>query len=137
MINRLGLSFGLMAALLAVIAMLTYVRIGSLSDDIDATNHYLYPKTVLANRVKDKVTEAVINMRNALLLGDPVKAAEELQSIETGAKEIVASLDKLERSASSARDRDFIARLKQVRANFVADRTRFAQLLDSGRAEEA
>jgi len=126
-----------MAALLAVIAMLTYVRIGSLSDDIDATNHYLYPKTVLANRVKDKVTEAVINMRNALLLGDPVKAAEELQSIETGAKEIVASLDKLERSASSARDRDFIARLKQVRANFVADRTRFAQLLNSGRAEEA
>jgi methyl-accepting chemotaxis protein len=132
---RLGLSFGLIAALLAVITALTYVRIGTLSADIDATNHYLYPKTVLANRVKDKVTEAVISMRNALL--DPAKAAAELDSIETGAKVIVASIDKLEHSAASERDREFIATLKQIRANFVAARTRFAALVKDGKAEEA
>ena len=41
---------------------------------------------VLVKRVKDQVTEAVISMRRALLLGDAAKAGEALESIETGAK---------------------------------------------------
>jgi methyl-accepting chemotaxis protein len=134
---RLGLSFGAIAALLAIIATLTYVRIGALAHDIEATNNYLYPKTVLANRIKDKVTEAVISMRNALLLTDAAKAGDELESIETGARVIVASIDKLEASASTDRDREFIATLKTIRANFVVARTRFAVLVKEGKTDEA
>jgi methyl-accepting chemotaxis protein len=134
---RLGLSFGVIGALLLMIVALTYARIGTLSHDIDATNNYLYPKTVLANRIKDKVSEAVISMRNALLLNDPLQASVELESIETGAKIIVASLDKLEASAASQRDREFIQMLKQIRANFVEARTHFARLVREGKTAEA
>jgi hypothetical protein len=127
----------LIAALLAIIATLTYARIGALAHDIDATNNYLYPKTVLANRIKDEVTEAVISMRNALLLTDAAKAGDELESIETGAKVIVASIDNLKASASTDRDREFIATLKTIRGNFVVARKRFAELLKEGKGAEA
>ena len=134
---RLGLSFGLIAALLAAVASITYVRIGSLANDIDVTNNHLYPKTVLANKIKDKVTEAVISMRNALLVADPVQIREELDSIEVGARVIVELIEKLEKTASSEQDRQFIASLKEIRGNFVVARTHFASLVLQGDMEGA
>ena len=127
--HRLGLSFGLVAIFLAVIAALTFLRIESLNQDINATNHYLYPKTVLANKIKDKVTEAVISMRNALLLKEPARIKDELDSIETGAKIIVASIEKLEQSANTEEDKQFLVKLTVVRKRFVETRTKFAALV--------
>ena len=135
--HRLGLSFGIVAVLLAVIATLTFVRIESLNRDIDATNNYLYPKTVLANKIKDKVTEAVISMRNALLLTDPVQIKDELDSIETGAKIIVASIEKLDKSAGTDEDRQFISTLTGIRGKFVVARTHFAKLVLDNELDKA
>ncbi|MFZ4877703.1 methyl-accepting chemotaxis protein [Janthinobacterium sp. Mn2066] len=135
--HRLSLSFGVVAALLAIIATLTFVRIDALDRDIDSTNNYLYPKTVLATQIKGKVTEAVISMRNAMLLSDPAQIKRELDSIETGAKIIVASINQLEKSASTDEDRAFIANLAQVRGKFVTARTRFAGLVREQKVDEA
>ncbi|MFZ6647216.1 methyl-accepting chemotaxis protein [Undibacterium sp. TJN25] len=135
--HRLGLSFGIVAVLLAVIAALTFLRIESLNRDIDATNNYLYPKTVLAKKIKDKVTEAVISMRNALLLTDQAQIKDELDSIETGAKIIVASIEKLEKTAGTEEDRQFIATLTGIRSKFVTARTRFASLVLNNEIDKA
>ncbi|MFM2085811.1 MAG: hypothetical protein RLZZ237_680, partial [Pseudomonadota bacterium] len=135
--HRLSLSFGVVAALLAIIAALTFVRIDALDRDIDSTNNYLYPKTVLATQIKGKVTEAVISMRNAMLLSDPAQIKRELDSIETSAKVIVASINQLEKSASTDEDRQFISNLAQVRGKFVTARTRFAGLVREQKVDEA
>jgi len=135
--HRLGFSFGLVAVLLAVLAALTFLRIESLYQDINATNNYLYPKTVLANNIKDKVTEAVISMRNALLLKEPARIKEELDSIETGAKIIVASIEKLEQSANTEEDKQFLLKLTVVRKRFVDARTRFAALVLNNELDSA
>jgi methyl-accepting chemotaxis protein len=134
---RLGLSFGLVAILLTVIAALTSLRIASLNRDIDNTNHYLYPKTVLANKIKDKVTEAVISMRNSLLLTEPAKVKDELDSIETGAKLIVASIEQLEQSASTEEDKQLLVEMTNVRNKFVAARKRFATLVLNNQLDQA
>jgi methyl-accepting chemotaxis protein len=135
--HRLGLSFGLLAILLAVIAALTYARIGSLNDNINLTNNALYPKTVLAHRIKDKVNEATISMRNALLSNDPVQIKAELDSIETGAKIIVASIEQLQKTADTDADRASMKTLTGVRAKFVDARTHFAALMTQGVTEQA
>jgi methyl-accepting chemotaxis protein len=127
--HRLGLSFGLLAVLLAVIAALTYSRIGTLDDNINLTNNDLYPKTVLAHRIKDKVNEAMISLRNALLLSDPAQVKTELDSIETGAKVIVASIEQLQKTADSDADRASMKTLTEVRAKFVTARTHVAALV--------
>jgi methyl-accepting chemotaxis protein len=134
---RLGLSFGFVAILLTIIAALTSLRIESLNRDIDNTNNYLYPKTVLANKIKDKVTEAVISMRNALLLTEPTKAKDEFNNIETGAKIIVASIEQLEKSANTEEDKQFLVEMTNVRNKFVVARKRFATLVLNNELDQA
>jgi methyl-accepting chemotaxis protein len=135
--HRLGLSFGLLAVLLAVIAALTYSRIGALNNNINLTNNNLYPKTVLAHRIKDKLNEATRSMNNALLSSDPAQIKAELNNIETGALENNAAIEQLEKTADTAEDRASIRTLTQVRAKFVAARTNFATSITQHTKDEA
>ncbi|MDB5990220.1 MAG: hypothetical protein JWQ10_1623, partial [Herbaspirillum sp.] len=134
---RLGLSFGLIAILLAIIAALTFARIGSLNDNINFTNNNRYPQTVFAHRIKDKVNEATLSMRNALLLTDPVQIKAEIDSIETGAKIIVDSIEKLQKLASSDEDRAYMKSLIEARGKFVTARTDFAVLIGKNQMDQA
>ncbi|CDG82469.1 methyl-accepting chemotaxis protein [Janthinobacterium agaricidamnosum] len=127
--QQLALSFGLVVALMVLVAFLAFFRISSLNTEIDMTNRDLYPKTVHAHLIKDKVNEAVISMRSALLLSDPAKIKAELDSIETGAKVIVAQIGKLDKAAVSAQDRQAISDLTLVRKKFVEARLNFARLV--------
>jgi methyl-accepting chemotaxis protein len=134
---RLGLSFGLIAILLAIIAALTFARIGSLNDNINFTNNNRYPQTVLAHRIKDKVNEATLSMRNALLMSDPVQIKAEIDSIETGAKIIVASIEALQKLAANDEDKAYMQSLIEARGKFVTARTHFAGLVAQNQMDQA
>jgi len=130
--HQLAISFGFIAVLLLAVIFLTYGRIVSLNANIGLTNSDLYPKTILAHRIKDKVNEAVISMRNALLFSDPAKIKAELDSIETGARVIVASINEIDKSTAGEQGRQYVAGLVTARQKFVAARTHFAETLLRG-----
>ncbi|WP_050475757.1 methyl-accepting chemotaxis protein [Herbaspirillum rhizosphaerae] len=135
--HQLAISFGFIAVLLLAVIFLTYGRIASLNANIGMTNSDLYPKTILAHRIKDKVNEAVISMRNALLISDPVKIKAELDSIETGARVIVASINEIDKTTAGEQGRQYVAGLVAARQKFVAARTHFAQTLLQDKKSEA
>ncbi|EJL80567.1 methyl-accepting chemotaxis protein, partial [Herbaspirillum sp. CF444] len=135
--HQLAISFGFIAVLLLAVIFLTYGRIASLNANIGLTNSDLYPKTILAHRIKDKVNEAVISMRNALLISDPVKTKAELDSIETGARVIVASINEIDKSTAGEQGRQYVAGLVTARQKFVAARTHFAETLLQGNRDGA
>ena len=135
--HQLAISFGFIAVLLLAVIFLTYGRIASLNANIGLTNSDLYPKTILAHRIKDKVNEAVISMRNALLISDPVKIKAELDSIETGARVIVASINEIDKTTAGEQGRQYVAGLVTARQKFVAARTHFAETLLQDKKSEA
>jgi methyl-accepting chemotaxis protein len=134
--HQLAISFGFIAVLLLAVIFLTYGRIASLNANIGMTNSDLYPKTILAHRIKDKVNEAVVNMRNALLFSDPIKIKAELDSIETGARVIVASINEIDKT-TAGEGRQYVTGLVEARRKFVAARTHFAETLLQDKKSEA
>ncbi|WP_081768705.1 methyl-accepting chemotaxis protein [Herbaspirillum sp. RV1423] len=135
--HQLAFSFGFIALLLLAVIFLTYGRIASLNANIGLTNNQLYPQTILAHRIKDKVNEAVISMRNALLVGDADKARAELDSIETGARAIVADINEIDKNTEAEQGRQYVAGLIAARQQFVAARTHFAETLLQDKKSDA
>jgi len=135
--HQLAISFGFIAVLLLAVIFLTYGRIASLNANIGLTNNDLYPKTILAHRIKDKVNEAVISMRGALLISDADQVKAELDSIETGARVIVASINEIDQTTVTEQGRLSVAGLTAARQKFVAARSHFAELLLQGKKSEA
>jgi len=109
--QQLGLSFGFIAALLLTVIFLTYGRIASLNANIALTASDLYPKTILAHRIKDGVNDAVIHMRNALLIDNPDKVKAEFDSIESGAVVIVATINEIDRTTGNGSSRHYVTDL--------------------------
>src|SRR5450830_1942766 len=94
--QQLAWSFGFITMLLLAVIFLTYSRISTLNANITLTNSDLYPKTILAHRIKDKVNEAVISMRNVLLTSNLLQIKAEFDSVESGAVVIVAAIKEID-----------------------------------------
>src|SRR5450830_1440304 len=135
--QQLALSFGFIAVLLLVVIFLTYSRITALNANIVLTNSDLYPKTILAHRIKDQVNEAAISMRNALLMNDMDKIEAEFNNIDNGAVVIVAAIKEIDAGTDSGPGRQYVANLLTARERFVAARKHFAELLLQDKKSDA
>ena len=76
--QRLALSFGIVLALLVVLALMSYVRLGDIAADVKVSNEDFYPKTVLAHTIKDELNEIAGDMRDALLTTEPDRIKKHL-----------------------------------------------------------
>lgn len=65
---RLGLGFGLVLLLLAILTMVGLSRLSSLNDDINATNEERLPKLMTANNWIFRLMETARHTRNMLIL---------------------------------------------------------------------
>ena len=64
--QRLALGFGVVIALLVLLAGLSYYRITGLSKEVSTMVQDRYPKTVVANQIKAQLNEMSCNMLNVL-----------------------------------------------------------------------
>jgi methyl-accepting chemotaxis protein len=135
--QKLMLSFGAVIALLLVLATLAHTRVSGMSEDIDLMNTDRYPKTVLAHTVKDELNETARNMRNVLLMSDAEEIKKEFSNIEESTRIISESLEKLDKTITSARGRELMQALSASRALFVTQRSSFLALAKEGRKDEA
>ena len=69
--QRLAIGFGVVIALLVLVAGLSYVRIASLNKEMETLVKVRYAKTVAANHIKEDVSEATRSMLNVLIMSDP------------------------------------------------------------------
>jgi methyl-accepting chemotaxis protein len=135
--QKLMFSFAAVVALLLLLATLSYSRVASLSSEISVMGEESYPKTVLANRIKDELNKVAGSMRNIMLMTDAGAVKKELAEIDQSATAVAESLGKLEKLITSVRGREFLKELNEVRSRFITQRNVFLGLAKEGKKDEA
>ncbi|MEW5770071.1 MAG: methyl-accepting chemotaxis protein [Pseudomonadota bacterium] len=135
--TRLGLGFGLVLLLLAVIAFVGITRLGQLNAGVELLVKDRYPKTVLANDVIDNINIIARAMRNTLILDDRGEVEKELGRIVEARKNIKDRLEKLESSITSDKGKEMFKAVTDARAAFVGGQDQFLKLVAEGKQAEA
>jgi len=134
---RLGLGFGFVLALLAIVATLSYVRVGQISDEIEDMVNDKFPKTVQANDIIDQVNIVARATRNALLLSKPEDAQRELERIPAASKIISERIDSLEKTVTSEEGKKVLDTMTEMRKAYRDDLAKLRELIGSGKRQEA
>ncbi|WP_377705027.1 methyl-accepting chemotaxis protein [Pseudoduganella sp. UC29_71] len=130
--RRLKLGFGFVTILLAAVSVLAYAGIGSLATAIQLTHEDRYPKTVVANRIKDGLNAQARHMRNLFILEDEGTRKAELASITDSSREIAAGLAELERTILSEEGKKLLAGVMSKRSQYLAAMPRCLDALAAG-----
>jgi methyl-accepting chemotaxis protein len=134
---RLGLGFGVLTVMLAVVAVIGVLRMAALNHEIEVLAHDRYPKTVWANTMLDNMNIAARAVRNAVLLDDPAQMKQELDRVLAARAVVGEHLDKLHETIRSDEGKRLLATLSATRAAYVADQNKMIELISAGHEAEA
>ena len=135
--QKLVLSFGVVLLISVATAILSYIRIDGLGDDIGLTNKDRYPKIVLAQNIKNNINEVARCLRNVLLMSNKADIDKEFGTIERDVANNTADLAKLDKMITSEKGRQNLKNLVQKREVFTKSRVQFNELFHSGKKDEA
>ncbi|WP_088279348.1 methyl-accepting chemotaxis protein [Ideonella sp. A 288] len=132
---RLGIGFAVTLALLLVVSTIAFTRISALNAEVDTLVSNQFPKTVQANNIIDAINNVARHLRNAYIYS----GAEQQKSLDAIAPEravITENVDKLEKSITSDKGKDMLAKLRNARTAYVAEQDKFLELLKAGKRDE-
>ncbi|MDB5951834.1 MAG: hypothetical protein JWR65_3689 [Massilia sp.] len=135
--QRLAVGFGVVIALLVMLAALTYLRIGSLNHEVTSMVKERYPKTVVANGIKADVNEVTRSMLNVLIMSDPDQVKAELANMEKKNASATAALDELNKSTTDPRGQEILKAIAAIRAKFIPGQAAFIALINEDKKENA
>ncbi|RZI42831.1 HAMP domain-containing protein [Herbaspirillum sp. HC18] len=135
--QRLALGFGVVTALLVMLAGLAYLRISSLTDEVDLMVKDRYPKTVLANKIKSELDESIRSMLNVLVMNDADQIKKELANIDGRNKSIDAAIDKLNTILTDEKGRAQVKTIAELRDKFLPAQKKFVALVNDDKKDEA
>ncbi|MCX7247049.1 MAG: methyl-accepting chemotaxis protein, partial [Burkholderiales bacterium] len=132
---RLGVGFGIVLILMLTLGAISYQRLGDLNAEIKDMTNVSFPKTVQANNVIDSVNAIARHLRNGFIYS----GAEQQKSIDSIAgerKKINENLEKLDKSITSVKGREFLKKVSESRAAYVVDQEKFLELLKADKKPE-
>ena len=135
--HKLMLAFGTLIILPLILAIITFIRVGSMGGDARLMIGDRYPKTVLAHRIKDALNETARDMGELLLMTDAEAIKKELADIDEDSRVITASIDKLDEMITAAQGREDLKALVDVRQRFTTQEATFLALAKEDKKEEA
>ncbi len=134
---RLALGFGLLMALLLVVAVLGVTRLSSLNGHIEILLNDRYPKTVLLNQINDSLGVAARAVRNMLLLTDTTEIQREAKRLDDVKVIIDTNINKLAETIRSTEGKQILKTTEEAREHYVADQSKLTQLIASNQRDEA
>ncbi|MES2129907.1 MAG: methyl-accepting chemotaxis protein [Pseudomonadota bacterium] len=135
--QRLAVGFGVVIALLVMLAGLSYLRISSLNAEVDTMVKVRYPKTIVANRIKADVNEVTRNMLNVLIMTDPGQIKKEVTNLEAKSAAVTAAIEDLNKSTSDAQGQDILKAIGVIRDKFIPAQASFVSLINEDKKDEA
>jgi methyl-accepting chemotaxis protein len=135
--QRLTIGFGVVIALLLLLAGLSKTRISNLNEDMSNIVSVRYPATVLANGVKADVSEATRSMLNVLIMSDPTQITKELANIAARNASASAAIDQLAHSTTDAEGQALLKAIVAIRAKFIPAQSVFVGLINDDRKDDA
>ena len=133
--QRLAVGFGVVIALLVLLAGLSYVRIASLNKEMDTLVKVRYANTVAANRIKEDVSEATRSMLNVLIMTDPDQIKKELANTEARSASATAEVAELAKSTGDAEAADILKALATIQNKFLPAQTAFIKLVNDDKKD--
>jgi methyl-accepting chemotaxis protein len=134
---RLGLAFGAVLLMMALIIGLGIARLSELNAGTNRIVHEHYPKVLLAQHVLDDFNLFARTLRNAMLLSEPGQVARELAGIAEVRKDISTTLTKLDPLLTSNKGRQLFKATQDARAAYVLLLDQTLQLHADGKKDEA
>ena len=135
--QRLAIGFGVVIALLVLLAGMSYMRIASLNKEMDTLVKVRYANTVAANHVKEDVSEATRSMLNVLIMTDPDQIKKELANTEARSASATAQVAELAKSTGDAEAAGILKALAIIQNKFLPAQTAFIKLVNDDRKDEA
>ena len=135
--QRLALGFGVVIALLIMLASLAYLRIASMNGEITLLVNDRYPKTVIANTIKADLNEMTRNMLNVLIMTDPGQIKKELANIDDKNKSTNAAIANLEKIINETQGREHLTAIIALRDKFLPIQNTFVALINQDEKDEA
>jgi methyl-accepting chemotaxis protein len=135
--QRLAIGFGVVIALLIMLAALSYLRIGSLNQEVTTMVKSRYPKTVMANGIKADVNEVTRSMLNVLIMSDPDQIKLELANMDKKNASATAALDELTQNTTDPRGQEILKAIAAIRAKFIPGQAAFIALISEDKKENA
>ncbi len=135
--TKLASGFGVVVALLVIIAAISLRDMGNLNQEVNDLVNDKFAKTVLANDIVNNVNEIARAMRNSLLVKDPADVIKELDKIPEARKNITADLDKLEAMIYLEKGKVIFKDVLNARTKYVVTQEHFMKLVAEGKRDEA
>ncbi len=135
--QRLTIGFGLVIALLAVLAGIALMRIQSLSNDITQLIDQDYPRSILAHRIKADVNEVSRSMLSILIMTEPGQIEEELKKVDKYTRSSEDLLKQLQQSVKDDEGVKLMADITKVRDKAKKSQNAFVGLVKEDLKEDA
>ena len=133
---RLGLAFGFVLALMAVIVFVAVSRLSILYEDTSLIINDEYPKVVEAYAIQGNLNLNARATRNMLLIKEEAGIKQEAERITQARAAISDSMAKLDKMIASPKGKELFTALKDARAVYVVDLEAFLKMtLDNKRDE--
>ena len=135
--QRLAIGFGVVIALLVLLAGLSYARIASLNAEMETLVNVRYANTVAANRIKDDVSEATRSMLNVLIMLDPDQIRKELANTAEHSASATAHVAELAKSTRDPEAAEILKALGVIQNKFLPAQSAFIKLVEDDKKDEA
>jgi methyl-accepting chemotaxis protein len=135
--QRLTIGFGLVIALMILLAGLALTRIRDLSHETTGIVATTYPQTVTANRMKAHLNEISRSMLSVLVMSDEDQIKGELANIAKFENLNVTLAAEVEKGLTDEADKELLANLTKYRERSNKAQKAFVELVQAGQKEEA
>ncbi len=135
--QRLTIGFGLVIALLALLAGLAVLRIQSLSTEITSLIEVSYPRSVVSHRIKADMNEVSRSMLSILIMSDDGQIAEELKKVEKFSASSDTLFAQLQQNVADDEGRKLLEDITKTRDKVKKSQKSFVTLIQEGQKEDA
>ncbi len=113
--SRLGLGFGVLLALLCGVALLGFVNVESLSDNLHTIGRADFPKFALAQELSEAEYQVARDMRTLVIVNDQDITKDIKADIDQAHRDFDAAWEKLGKFPLSEQDKALLSRIKEAR----------------------
>ncbi len=135
--TKLAIGFGLVVALLLMIAVVGILRVGDLDASIEEMVHEQYPKVVLANTIIDHVNEDARSVRNIIITNDREEMIKQKARIDGNRPKYTEWYGTLEKTTLDEADKEKLKAVLDSRPPFVQARDKALELAMQDKKAEA
>jgi methyl-accepting chemotaxis protein len=135
--QRLAIGFGLVIALLLLLAGLAILRINSLNGQIGSMVNETYPRTVIANNMKTDLNEVSRSMLGILVMSDADQIKDELRNIDKVMKRNEDNLTRLRQNVTDAEGTAQVKAIVEIRERSLKSQASFVEMIQGDQKEDA